>query len=134
MEIRRSNKLKSQNSFSELNGKYAKIVDHGSDFGMHIQRIRQDDDIFRAQSHDKLDKVVDMNTNVLGGNLFISGISAPVSIIRERKAPPKKYIAPLPKTRRNNIQNSSAIPPIHPLHGFGSTNMRYFTESVLSDK
>lgn len=97
-----------------------------------IHRIRHDDAIFRTQSHEKLDNTPDMNVNVLGGNLFISGISAPVSILKERKAPPPKYKAPLPKTRKSNMKtNGSSIPPIH---GFGNTNIRYITESVLSVK
>ena len=97
-----------------------------------VHRIRNDDALFRTQSNEKIENSPDMNITVLGGNLFISGISAPVSILRERKPPAPKYKAPLPKTRKSKaIMNNSSIPPIH---GFGNTNMRYITESVLSGK
>ncbi len=109
-----------QPEMAEINEKYAKIIDKGNQFVLQNQKFQKDDGMFRTQSFEKFQGVNQVEPTPIGGNLFISGSSAPVCAVKERKALPKKYRAPLPKTRRNKMPKTS----IPPLQGFGCTNMR----------
>lgn len=78
MEIRNSKNLYSQNSFSEINDKYTRIIDKGNQFAYQMQRMRQDDQMFRTQSKDSFEGTPGPELGLMGGSLFISGSSAPV--------------------------------------------------------
>lgn len=132
MEVKAQNRLATHTSFAEFNEKYARIIEQSSAYSYQIQRLRQEDILFRTQSHEKLDNEPAPELGIGAGNLFISGSSAPICAKKEKRVAPKPFKAPLPKTRRNNQKKEKdSIPP---LHGFGCTNMRYITESVLKHK
>ena len=79
MEIRNSKSLYPQPSFAEINDKYARIIDKGNQFVFQMQKMRQDDAMFRTQSKDSFDnQQPEPEMGLMGGSLFISGSSAPV--------------------------------------------------------
>jgi len=120
MELRGTKNLIPRPSITDISDKYGRIMDKGNQFVYQKHMIRQEEELFRTQSYDKFEKVQNSDSLPARGNLFIAGSSAPVLAIKERKMAPKKYRAPLPKTRRGRIPKGG----IPPLQGFGCTNIR----------
>lgn len=119
MEVKPSNNLLAQTSFQDFNEKYAKMMERGNMYAYQIQKMRQDDNLFRTHSHDKLDQESINDTSPGEGSLFISGSSAPICLVKEKRKPPKAYKAPLPKTRRSGLKGKEGKFGIPPIHGFG---------------
>ena len=122
MELRIPKNFAPQPSMAEINEKYARIIDKGNMIVHQSQKMKHEELMFKTHSYERFENLPSENNNSpLGGNLFVSGSSAPVCMIKERKHLSKKYKAPLPKTRRNKVPKNTILP----LQGFGCTNLRY---------
>lgn len=110
-----------------------RIIERGNSYAYQIQKMRQDEVLLRTNSYDRIDNNSGPELGIGDGSLFISGNSAPICLVKEKRKPRPQYKAPLPKTRRSGKEkeNKNVIPPIH---GFGCTNLRYSNDSVLINK
>ena len=85
MELRGPSNLLSKPSFAEINEKYARIIDKSNLLVQKSQRMKNEDLMFKTHSYERLDNIApDRERNHLGGNLFISGSSAPVCVMKEK--------------------------------------------------
>lgn len=55
MEIKASGSGYNNVSFGDFNDKYSKIIEKGNAYAYKLQKMRQDDMMFRTQSQDKFE-------------------------------------------------------------------------------
>lgn len=80
-------------ALAEINEKcplYARVLDKGNQLTMQSQKAAKDDGMFRTHSFEKFQGLAHVESTPIGGNLFISGSSAPVCGLKERKVGQKK--------------------------------------------
>ena len=110
---------------TDLNGKYGRIVGTDGLIPQKFLKLQHEDLLFRTQSQEKLNNEPLNEANSNGSFLFITGSSAPICTVKEKRINQKPFKAPLPKTKRLPTDGQDGKDYVLPLQGFGWTNNKY---------
>ena len=80
MEINPKNTVFPHSSFTDFNQKYARIIEQGTTYAYQLQRLRNEDHMFKTQSQEKFENDIISEFNAEKGPLFVSGSTAPITL------------------------------------------------------
>jgi hypothetical protein len=73
MDLKATNSMMAHSSFNDFNEKYAKIMEKSTLYAYQLQKLKNEEMMFRTNSQDRFDSQQPTEIRASGGNLFISG-------------------------------------------------------------